>query len=309
MRYAIKALTLGGILDHGITLFRDHFFMLLKISLYVSIPFSLLHGLLVQLIAPELSISGSAGISEFSRELLLVFQILNVLFSLLAAVIVAPLTEGATVYAIASEYLGRPIQAGGALKFSFRRLPPLLLTKILAGVLILLAMFALIIPGLYLALRYWFATHVVMIEGENGSAALKRSATLMKNNYLTAIVLALILWGIGGAIALSSSMFLLIPILGLVVNVFVQTLIFMFVTAAGVAFYFSARCQHENFDLTVLAQAVPGASELDTATDGPFYDSPTGSEGVSGARRVTDLDADDFASGITEPPPLPDDAP
>jgi hypothetical protein len=42
----------------------------------------------------------------------------------------------------------------------------------------------------------------------------------------------------------------------MLVQILLTTVVFIFGAAATVAFYFSARCQHENFDLEVLAGAM-----------------------------------------------------
>ena len=56
------------------------------------------------------------------------------------------------------------------------------------------------------------------------------------------------------------------PHLRLIGSVVAQAIITIFATAAFVVFYFSCRCKHENFDLTLLAQSV-GVEAPDQGAD------------------------------------------
>jgi hypothetical protein len=194
---------------------------------------------------------------------------------LLNGFIAMPLTEAATISAIASEYLGRAASPGKAFRLAFKRFLPLVGTNIMAGVFIMIAGLACLIPGIYLLFKYWLRSHAVIIESSSGGDALRRSGALMRGNMAKVFVLGLVITviGLGFQIGVGAVVSIIgdvpgLPVAAIVVQTLVQTTLLIFGAAAGVAVYFSARCQHENFDLTMLAEAVgdevpePGAGTL-----------------------------------------------
>jgi len=187
---------------------------------------------------------------------------------LLLVLIVNPVTNAATIYALSNEYLGHPATAGKSIKFALKILGKLLATNILAGLIIILGFIALIIPGIYLMFRYWFTSHAVAIEEISGSKALKRSGALMKGNINKAFVLGIILFIIGALIGQITT-FIPMPVLAIIVGVFLQAVLFAFGAAAGVVFYFSCRCKLENFDLVMLANTVGKDDEAAAAPGAP----------------------------------------
>jgi uncharacterized membrane protein len=71
-----------------------------------------------------------------------------------------------------------------------RRAAPLLYTSVLAIAIVLVGLFLLVLPGIVLGFLFAFAAPLVMLAGESGFAALKRSARLvMANAAPTALVL------------------------------------------------------------------------------------------------------------------------
>ncbi len=174
------------------------------------------------------------------------------LLGLVVAFVVRPLTNAAVIYAVASSYLEMPISVGIAFRRAWRIYLPMLGTIILAGLLIVLTLFIFLF-------RYLLVTHVVVIEGVTGTAALKRSRALMKGNGWSAFVLLVLIVVISWCVGYMQA---LIPQreLAVIVGSALQTAIFIFGTAAWVVFYFSCRCKAENFDLVMLANAV-GAEE------------------------------------------------
>jgi hypothetical protein len=175
--------------------------------------------------------------------------------TLIMFLLVLPLSNGAVVRAIGDSYLEKPTTAGRAMKQALGIWAKLLWTSLLAGLMIMLGLIALIIPGIYLMFRYWFVHQSVVLEGISGGAALKRSGALMKGNYGTAFVLGILILIISLAAAFAGG-FVGSPIVGVVVRILIQTAVFIFSLIAGVVFYFSARCRLESFDLDLLAESV-----------------------------------------------------
>ncbi len=266
MRYRICELNIGGILDQAINLTKNHFVLLLLITLVLWIPVNLATNIVAQntqeqiraaIANNELVVDVNSrlpGMSPWSIVLILV----NV-------VLVMPLTNAAIIHALACEYLERPTTLGGAFARAGAVFVPLILTNILAYLATSAGLILLIIPGIIVAFRLFLTTHVVVIEGAYFGAALKRSWKLMKGNVGTFFVLALLLGVIQFAIGAMAS-FLPSPYLVAIVSTLLGAVIVIFFSAVWVVFYFSCRCKVENFDLNMLADAVAAEeSELDRA--------------------------------------------
>ncbi len=287
MRYAVKELGLGELLDQAVHLLRDHFQLLMGITAYLLIPFGLLQGFTVYFLMPDL-VQNPDAMNEAFTQRMLIASMVNGLLSLVLLIVVWPLTDAAAIWAVASEYLGRPTTARASMKQAIRRILPLLLVKLLVfailvasvvpgailtavlaalihPVLMAIGFAVMLVPFIYLSFRFWLAVNVLMIEETDVLNALKRSGALMRGNMSKAFVLGLVLFLIGLLAGLSTQ---LIPVrlLQTVAQVFVQAVTYIFGAAATVVFYFSCRCKHEHFDLAILAEAVaeeeaPPASE------------------------------------------------
>ncbi|MFH0910707.1 MAG: hypothetical protein V1918_04285 [Planctomycetota bacterium] len=248
MQYLMKEMGIAEILDQGVAIFRNHFKLLLGITGYLLIPFYVLQNL-VQYLSTPIQVPGQP--STENPGLL----VLNVLLFILLTLVVSPLTNGAIIHAAANEYLDRPTTAGKALRASLKKWSKLVGTSIYAGLIILLGFLLFFIPGIYFAFRYSFISQVVMIEDTSGGAALKRSGVLMKENYSKAFVLGFLLGVISMGVSLIAGI-LPFPLLRVFLVSLIQVFVVILYAAAYVAFYFSTRCQHENFDLALLAQQV-----------------------------------------------------
>jgi hypothetical protein len=257
MRYEIRELDVGGILDQAIKLTKDHFWLFLKIVAVLMIPISVITGLLVLWNMPDTPAMAQPGMFvpgarvEYSATLTTIFAVSG----LLNLILVFPLTDAAMIYAIANCYLEKPSSMGIAFNRAFRIFLPLIGTWILMYVIVLIGFILLIIPGFIFLFWYTLATRVVVVEGVSGMAALKRSKQLMKGNVGTVFVLGIILFVIGAA---SGWVPRLIPQaeLRVIITSIFQAVLSIFAAATMVVFYFSCRCKAENFDLTMLADAV-----------------------------------------------------
>jgi hypothetical protein len=242
MRYEIRELGVGGILDQAIAVTKDHFWLFFKIVAVLFLPLNLIYGWLVTSNLPPNESTTSTWV------LVVILAIVNGWF-------VFPLTNAAMIYAVASCYLNRPITVGLAFQRARRIFLPLLGTTILLSLVVMGGFLLLFVPGVIFLLWYFLTIQVVVLEGLSGQAALKRSRQLMKRNIGTAFLLGLLVWVITMA---ASGMQALIPPVGLKVgfNAVVQAVVLIFGSAAWVVFYFSCRAKAEHFDLALLADAV-----------------------------------------------------
>lgn len=98
--------------------------------------------------------------------------------------IIVPLTNGALTIAVADRILGGNAGWREVWMLLFRRLGLLLSAVIPAAIVIAFGCVFFLIPGLVLALFFAFVSPVVLIEGLGGRAALERSTTLVRSDWL-----------------------------------------------------------------------------------------------------------------------------
>ena len=254
MRYEIRELGLGGILDQAVKLTKNHFGLFLGIVGVLLIPYNVIVGFIQLSIAPKLSPNPMVQDPAVTQAILQNMVILMPL-ALLGAYVIIPVTNAALVHAIASEYLERSAGVLDSLKWALRRILPLFATWFLVLLAIFGGFILCIVPGILAAFWFGLATQVVIIEGTWGFAALKRSKELMTGNIGTLFVLGLLIFFINAGLLLGGNL-IPQPHVQVVISSLVQGVATIFESAAVVVFYFSCRCRHEQFDLTRLAQSV-----------------------------------------------------
>ena len=96
--------------------------------------------------------------------------------SLVSFLVVAPLVTATCIHALRDAAHGRAPGPGRALSAGFDAFTPLFLAVLLAAVGIALGLVALVIPGVYLAIRWYFVPQAVFLQGARGAGALRRSS-------------------------------------------------------------------------------------------------------------------------------------
>lgn len=279
MKYEIKHLELGGVLDQAIKVTKDNFGELLKVMLFLYIPANLVIGLVVLSLTPAPPGIGAtdAQQAEYLQEVMKHAPLL-IGIGLISGLVILPLTNAAVVNSVANLYLGQKVSAGESISKAFGKLLSLLGVSIMTGLAVFVGMFLCVIPGIIFAFWFALATHVVVIEGVGGTAAMGRSKQLVSGNMGTLFVLGLILFVIGAGIGMTVA-FVPNPHVQLLLRLFVQSAATILGTAVMVVFYFSCRCGHENFDLQHLASAMGQEGDFPSnPSDDGFGDDPGGED-------------------------------
>lgn len=269
-RYEIKSLSIGGILDQTVALVKDHFAVLLGIAAVVYVPYGLINGFVMMAnMPPAPAPPFEPGVAQEYQEAVLMATLWTLPASFLFGFIGVPLANGAMVWAVSRSYLGESVSFDSAWRHSLRRALPLIGTTLLYSLAMMVGFILCVIPGILFMLWFIFYAQTVMLEGSSGSSALSRSKALMKGNLGKAFVLMLlisiisaVIGGVGAVIPQ--------PHISVVVQVALQAVVVMFSAAAMTVFYFSCRCQLEDFDLMRLAEAVEVHDGDDSARDGAF---------------------------------------
>lgn len=300
MQYQIRRLGVGGILDQTINVVKDNFGLLFTIYAVTLMPFNFLQAyvsasLTTQIeeiqrnaarprgVAPNFAGPNMSAVDQMSGgQLAMIF--FGVVFLLLLAYLVF---NAATIHGVASLYISRPTSLGDCIKTGFRRFFPMIWTGFLMGLallgavlitvipgsfvmgflgfplpLMLIGMFALYIPAIVLFMWWILAQEITVLEHISGSDALGRSKKLMRGNIGKAFVIFLILGVINAGLQYGvAPMLASHPLLFSIVATIVGGATSILGAAALVVLYFSARCQHENFDLQMLTSAVAEDAE------------------------------------------------
>jgi hypothetical protein len=260
MRYELKPLGVGGILDQTILIFKDRFGLFLLIVLCVRVPTSAVFNYLIyanQLAMPLQPTDAQA--SEFFQKLGQLYLTVLLPSILINVFLVGPITDAASIYAAARVYLGQPTTLGESFRAALSRYFPYVVASILWSLMLFVGSLCCVLPGILLAFRFALVLPVVVLERLSGFAAFERSRILMHfdtmRNYVTLFLLGCGV--IGVQIGISSGAGLIGQAhLQALLTALLQSLASAFATIALVVFYFSCRCRAEGFDLIHLARVV-----------------------------------------------------
>jgi hypothetical protein len=93
--------------------------------------------------------------------------------------IFGPLYQGAIVWVMAGHLAGRRVGYLEAFRLAFPRWGPLFLARLVTGLLIAAGLFALIVPGVYLAIRFALIDPLVVLDRQPQGQARNQSARIV----------------------------------------------------------------------------------------------------------------------------------
>ncbi|HEY8121529.1 MAG TPA: hypothetical protein VII78_09445 [Myxococcota bacterium] len=248
MAYEIRAMSLGEIVDTSFRITRNHFVPLVGMSAVIYVPFTLvLAGWQMQLQA-----QAAAGAQMNVGAMLGSLVAVVLTFSL-----VMPIVSAAVSHAIGEAYLGREVNIAGSLREALRIVLPLVGTGILSALILIVATFLLVIPGIWFGLGIMVLYPINVMERVFGMTSIRRSLDLMKDNrgrgvllYLLIVIISAVLGGVFGLIGVIS------PWVGALVQGVASAVTGAFMGAVMIVFYFDLRCRKEAFDVEHLARLV-----------------------------------------------------
>jgi uncharacterized membrane protein len=106
--------------------------------------------------------------------------------------VMTPIITAICIYALHSIAEGERPSAGNVLVAGFEAFTPLFAAVVLAAIGIAIGLLALLVPGIYLAVRWYFVPQAVVIEGARGPAALTRSSELVRGFWWRTFLLVLL---------------------------------------------------------------------------------------------------------------------
>jgi hypothetical protein len=257
-------LTVGGIVSAAWNLYRAQAVNLWTLVAVIVIPVQALVVIVDRIILSggrTFVYNGTIYTSDSTGLLSIVIIVLSVLAALL--------TVGAMSKALLDGYSGHPTSWRHSLQATAARLGPLLWLAILTEVLLIIAYFLLVIPGIYLTICWTLAIPVLMFEGLGGYGALRRSRELITGHWWTtfgallvgiiAIVACYIVLGlILNAIANSSSHISVILVVGGISRILAGIITYPVLASISAVIYIKLRASKEH----VGAHDLVGAGEL-----------------------------------------------
>lgn len=111
-------------------------------------------------------------------------------------VVLTFVSQGAMLHATIEQLVGRTPTAGASLRIAFSRLPALIGSSMLVGLVVLAGTLLCIVPGIILGIMYFVTIPVVMAEGLSGGQAMSRASALTEGSrwmiFLTWIITILL---------------------------------------------------------------------------------------------------------------------
>lgn len=189
------------------------------------------------------------------------------LANLIVSWVFSSMAQAATIAIVAARYMGEDITPAGALRAVWRRLPTVLGVTLSYGIMVSLSLALLLVPGIYVATKYFGAMAAAMAEGQKTNDAMKRSAKLTDGSKLRVFkifaVTIIIYFFLNAAIAGIAATFMSLPLAQLIARIttaITNPFLFTLVTLV----YFDLRIRREGLDLDFMMapQAIPASGAV-----------------------------------------------
>jgi hypothetical protein len=294
-------MSVAGLLDATIRLYRKSFWTLVAIVAVVQVPVLVIDGIL------------SVPLSQASEEMLAfepytfdpetydpeappefplppgfgrysLWLGLQLLVGGILGMVATTLMTGALAWAVSERYLDRPIAVGPAYRAVFRRWKSLFGAALLTLLIYIGLYVAFLIPCLgqlvalpaliftYVCLR--FVSQAVMLDGERASGSLGRSWYLTKPHFWRVLGIIALLWLLGLLITAGPSLIVNYGIVALSPSLLLRSLIATGVTAVLSLLYLPIRLTGETlvyYDLRVRQEGLDLEMELEALPPLPGY--------------------------------------
>jgi hypothetical protein len=156
----------GELFRDTLAVFRRHALLFILLSAAVVIPAELIvEGIGMEMLTS--SYDSTPAIAE------------TVIPTIVEFLVVTPIIAAICIYALHQIAGGERPSAGQVFVAGFEAFTPLLAAVALAAAGIALGLLALIVPGIYIAVRWYFVPQSVVIEGARGPQALSRSSLIV----------------------------------------------------------------------------------------------------------------------------------
>lgn len=265
----IRRLSVAGVLDEGLRIVHEHYRELIRTALLVTL-LPMIAAMYYGVAAVEEL--GFAFMALLERQQIDIWpyvrRVLAVTVPLFVAAyrIAEPLCLGALVVLAAGVFSGRRVTARDALRQSAGRGIALVVMWSLRWLAVQFGTIFCYLPGIVVAALFCSALPALVLEGIGPLRALGRSVELNGRRFWEAVLLVVLLGLIDISILECAQVMPPgLPRAAAMAVLYSSTLVLYAATIT--AFYFSGRCQLENYDLQVWAQSVAQRDAQSVADD------------------------------------------
>lgn len=192
---------LGDILSTAFEVYKANAAKLAVIVAIVVVPLALLSSLFTNVVFdPTTRIVNVDGIQTLESASFFTVAIAGSI-GLVIAFVMAFVLQAALSRASAQAVIGDPVDPEASYRYGFRRFGSVLLVSFLAGLIILVGLILLIIPGVIFAVLLAVAIPALVIENKRGTDALSRSWNLVKGSFWHVLGTVLVAGLIGGLVS------------------------------------------------------------------------------------------------------------
>jgi serine/threonine protein kinase len=178
---------IGSLLRRAFALYSEHFPKFLRISLLAHLPVIVMTFMMFGL---ELLQRAKVMPTALTIALAIIFGLLNIVANFLSTSIITAMTALMVTQLHVAPM--RPLSMRDALAVLKRRWRPFLRTSIRVSLTVMVGFVLMVIPGIIVMIRYALYAPVVLMEGLEKRAALKRANELSRRSRRTVIALLLI---------------------------------------------------------------------------------------------------------------------
>ena len=286
----LRPLSVGEMLDAGFRLFRARFWTLIVCVLVPVVP------LTIVATGVQASVDPNAFDLDNTETVDSGTALAGTLVASLIQFAAAALAIAACFKAISAAYLGDHAGVSESLRYALGRLAPLIAAYFIVVILVVLGILALIVPGIWIAVKLSMTFPAVVSERKGPFASIGRSWSLTSGNWwrvfgtllvvlLITFVLQIALGGVvGGLLAVSDNVSELTAAIVLtLVNLLTLVITYPLWASVTSVVYYNLRVRNEGFDLHLLAQDMGAeAARFESAPERPV--APPPSEGSASAR-------------------------
>ena len=255
----LRPLGIGEILDAAVRVYRNNFKTLTIAVLVVVLPLSILDTLITASTTENAFDYSETAATEADGGFLA-----GQLVSTLISILLFSVATAACFHAVMRGYLGESATWQESLAFGLKRMLPVLLLGLLAMLGLIPMFLLLIIPGIWLAVRWSVAAPALLAEDLGPAAALGRSFKLVKGRWwpvfgalvamtILITVLTMIVGLLLGAIFTSPDNELIVAIVYTLVIALAYAVTLPIQSAVFTILYFDLRVRKEGYDLQLAA--------------------------------------------------------
>lgn len=312
----LRPLGIGEILDAAIKLYGRNTAALWRIVAFVIIPVAIVQQAIIGSTLPAGAFVHDGTLYTFNGTLGTPAgaAIIDIVLSALAVLVV----NGALALCLVDAYIGQPLNWRESLTAATGRLGSLILLSLMYGILVVIGLVLLIVPGVYLIVVWSVAIPALMFEHAGGFKALTRSFELVRGRwwatfavmvvtivalFIVLLVVGLVFNGVESALGVDSTGIWL----GLngIKTVVAALISYPFIGSVIAVLYIDLRVRKEGLDLELLAGALGRPSPSGVAAAANFAGSAPGPATQPTAQTATPFPPTQTAAPFPAQPAAP----